>query len=48
MHYTTSLVESPVVKMAIGTVVVILFLAHVLYHDLPPRNIPVVGKYFRK
>ena len=48
MHYTTSLVESPAVKMAIGTVVVILFLAHVLYHDLPPRNIPVIGKYFRK
>ncbi len=48
MHYTTGLVGSPLCKMAIGTVIVCLFLAYVLHHDLPLRNIPVIGKFFNK
>ena len=46
MRYTMGLVDSQLLKMAIGTVFVVLFIAHVLYHDLPPKSIPVVGKYF--
>ena len=44
MRYTMGLVDSQLLKKAIGTVFVILFIAHVLYHDLPLRSIPVIGK----
>jgi len=46
MRYAMGLVDKPLPKMAIGTVFVVLFIAHVLYHDLPPKSIPFVGKYF--
>ena len=35
-------------RLGINTVLICAFLAHILYHDLPPRNLPFIGKYFRK
>ena len=35
-------------RIGINTVLVALFTGHILYHDLPAGNLPVVGKYFRK
>ncbi len=35
-------------RLGINTGCILLFVAHVLYHDLPPASLPVVGKYFRK
>ena len=48
MHYGMNMTQSAVLKMAIGSVGVLLFLAHVIYHDMPLRTLPVVGKYFNK
>ena len=36
------------VRLGANTVLILLFIAHILYHDLPVQNLPVVGKYFRK
>lgn len=38
---------SPALRMAINTVLVVAFVAHILCHDLPLRSLPVIGKYFR-
>lgn len=35
-------------RLAINTVLIILFVGHIIYHDLPLGGLPVVGKYFRK
>lgn len=35
-----------VLRLAINTVLCILFLAHIIYHDLPLKSLPMVGKYF--
>ncbi len=37
----------PVLRMGINTVLVIAFVGHILYHDLPLRSLPVIGRYFR-
>ena len=34
--------------LAVNTVVVLMFVGHIVYHDLPLSSLPVVGKYFRK
>ena len=34
--------------LAANTVLVLLFVAHIIRHDMPLSNLPVVGKYFRK
>ena len=34
--------------LAVNTVLVIMFVAHIIYHDMPLKSLPVVGKYFRK
>ena len=31
-----------------NTVLILLFVGHILYHDLPVQSLPVIGKYFRK
>ena len=28
-------------------VLVVAFIGHIVYHDLPLKNLPVVGKYFK-
>ena len=35
-------------RLSINSVLILAFVAHILYHDLPLRALPVVGKYFRK
>ena len=35
-------------RLAVNTALILLFVAHILYHDLPPRELPIIGKYFRK
>ena len=35
------------VHMGINTVLIIAFVGHIIYHDLPLRNLPVIGKFFR-
>lgn len=34
--------------MSINTVFIILYIAHVLYHDFPVKRLPIIGKYFKK
>lgn len=38
---------SPILRMGLNSLLIVAFVAHVVYHDLPLRNLPVVGKYFR-
>ena len=33
--------------LAVNTALVLAFIGHVVYHDLPLKSLPVVGKYFR-
>lgn len=35
-------------RLGINTVLIMLFAGHILYHDLPVKSLPVIGKYFRK
>ena len=35
-------------RLAINTVLILLFVAHVVHHDLPLSGLPVVGKYFKR
>ena len=34
-------------RLAINTVLICAFVGHILYHDLPIKSLPVIGKYFR-
>ncbi len=34
-------------RLGINTILIALFVGHVLYHDLPVKQLPVIGKYFR-
>ena len=38
---------SPILRMGLNSLLIVAFVAHVVYHDLPLRNLPIVGKYFR-
>ena len=33
--------------LVVNTVLILMFIAHIVYHDLPLKSLPVVGKYFR-
>ena len=33
--------------LAVNTVLVVAFIGHIVYHDLPLKSLPVVGKYFK-
>ena len=33
--------------LAVNTALVLAFIGHVVYYDLPLKSLPVVGKYFR-
>ncbi len=35
-------------RLCVNTVLIVLFVAHVIYHDLPLSDLPVIGRYFRK
>lgn len=34
-------------QLCINTLLIVAFVGHIIYHDLPLRSLPVVGKYFR-
>lgn len=36
------------VRLGINTIFVLLFVAHVLYHDLPVGSLPLIGKHFTR
>ena len=36
-----------VLRLAINTVLICAFVGHILYHDMPLKSFPVIGKYFR-
>ena len=36
-----------VLRLAINTALICAFIGHIVYHDLPLKSLPVVGKYFR-
>lgn len=36
------------VRLGLNTMLILAFVGHVVYHDFPLRNLPVVGKYFRR
>ena len=38
---------SPILRMGLNSLLIVAFVAHVVYHDLPLRNLPVVGRFFR-
>ncbi len=41
--------EWPVMaRLAVNTCLIIAFVGHVVYHDMPLASLPFVGKYFRK
>ena len=41
--------EWPVwLRLALNTLIILAFVAHIIYHDLPLKELPFVGKYFRK
>ncbi len=35
-------------RLGINTLLIFAFIGHIIYHDLPLKNLPVVGKYFKK
>lgn len=35
-------------RLAINTILIVMFVGHIIYHDLPLQSLPVIGKYFRK
>lgn len=35
-------------RLSINTVLILAFVGHIIYHDLPLGSLPVIGKYFRK
>ncbi len=40
--------EWPVLlRLAVNTALIGAFVGHILYHDMPLRSLPVIGKYFR-
>ena len=41
--------EWPVfLKIGINTLLILLFIAHIVYHDLPLSRLPFIGKHFKK
>ena len=34
--------------LAVNTLIIFAFVAHIIYHDLPLGRMPVIGKYFKK
>ncbi len=38
---------SPILRMGLNSLLIVAFVAHVVYHDMPLRNLTIVGKYFR-
>ncbi len=39
---------STAMQLCVNTVLIVAFVAHIVYHDLPLRSIPIVGRLFRR
>lgn len=39
--------ESTALRLAFNSLLLLLFVAHIIHYDFPLRNLPVVGRYFR-
>lgn len=37
-----------VLRLGINTLLIIAFIGHVVYHDMPLKNLPFIGRFFRK
>lgn len=48
MSFAAHKIESVIIRLAINTVLILAFVGHILYHDIPIASLPVIGKYFRK
>ena len=35
-------------RLLINTGCIVLFIAHTIHYDFPLKNLPIIGKYFRK
>jgi len=41
--------EWPVwMRLAINSVLIIMFIGHIIYHDLPLKSLPVIGRFFNR
>ena len=40
-------IESPWLRMGVGTVLLLLFVAYIVRCDFPLRQLPIIGKYFK-
>lgn len=47
MQAGTVVLDAVWMRLAWNSVLIALFVAHIVCHDFPLRNLPVVGKYFR-
>lgn len=34
-------------RLAVNTLLILLFVAHIIYHDFPLSHMPIIGKYFK-
>ena len=35
-------------RLCTNTLLILLFIGHIVYHDFPVGQLPIIGKYFRK
>ena len=35
-------------RLCTNTLLILLFIGHIVYHDFPLGQLPIIGKYFRK
>jgi len=42
MQYVSSAIDSSILRMVINTVLVLLFVAHVIHHDLPLSKLKTI------
>ena len=47
IHLSGEYVENVFLRLLCNTACIVLFAAHVLYHDFPVSRIPVIGKFFK-
>lgn len=48
MQVVATYVDNVILRLLINTGLIILFLAHIIYHDIPLHSLPVIGKKFKK
>lgn len=48
MQAGAAFLDSVWLRLAWNTLLIALFVGHIVYHDFPLRNLPLVGKFFRR